>query len=193
VSCSNQIDATVLADYWLAALAHPEEEVVEEHLLGCDECTARLGQVIALAQAVRQLAREGSLRVVVSDTFVKRTANDGAQIREYALPPGGSVQCTVTAEDSILIARFAANLSGAKRVDLSFCDEHGIEQRRLQDIPVHGGADTVIYQESISFAKAMPTTKLIARMIAYDDTGDERLLGEYTMNHTRSLPGPGDW
>ena len=34
---------------------------------------------------------------------------------------------------------------------------------------------------------------MIVRMITLDDAGRERLLGEYTFNHTRSLPGPGAW
>ena len=101
------------------------------------------------------------------------------------------MQCTVTAEDDILIARMAANLSGAKRVDLSLCDERGVEQRRLPDIPVEAGASSVVYQESMTFAKAMPTSKLIARLVTVDEAGGERLLGEYTFNHTRSLPGTG--
>ena len=156
MSCSHPIDAAVLADYWLAALANPEEEAVEEHLLDCDRCGARLREVIALAEGLRKLAREGSLRMVVSDAFLKRAAEEGLRVREYAPPPGGSVECTVTAEDDILIGRLAANLSGAKRVDLCICDERGVEQFRLADIPVHSGASSVIYQESITFAKAMP-------------------------------------
>jgi len=32
---------------------------------------------------------------------------------------------------------------------------------------------------------------MIARLIAYDDSGRERMLGEYTFNHTRTIPGPG--
>jgi hypothetical protein len=193
VNCSKPIDAAVLADYWLAALASSEEEAVEEHLLDCDQCGERLREVIALAEGVRALAREGSLRMVVSDAFLQRAAEDGLRVREYAPPPGGGVQCTVTAEDDILIGRLAANLSGAKRVDLCICDERGIEQLRLPDIPVHSGASSVVFQESITFAKAAPTNKMIARLVAMDDTGGERLLGEYTFNHTRSLPGPGAW
>jgi hypothetical protein len=193
VSCSNPIDAAVLADYWNAALPSSEEEVIEEHLLDCDRCGARLREVIALAEGVRSLAREGSLRMIVSDVFLRRAAEEGLRVREYALPPGGVVQCTVTAEDGILIGRLAANLSGAKRVDLCIFDERGVEQRRLPDIPVQSGASNVVYQESITFAKAMPTNKIIARLVTFDEAGDERLLGEYTLNHTRSLPGPGAW
>ena len=191
--CSNPIDAAVLADYWLGALASSEEEAVEEHLFACDRCGARLREVIALADGVRNLAREGCLRMVVSDSFLKRAAEEGLRVREYAPPPGGGVQCTVTAEDDILIGRLAANLSGAKHVDLSICDERGVEQLRLRDIPVHSGASSVVYQESITFAKAMPTRKMIARLVTFDEAGGERLLGEYTFNHTRSLPGPGAW
>jgi hypothetical protein len=193
VSCSSPIDAAVLADYWLGALASSEEEAVEEHLFDCDGCGARLREVIALAEGVRRLAREGSLRIVVSDTFLRRAAEEGLRVREYAPPPGGGVQCTVTAEDDILIGRLAANLSGAKRVDLCICDERGVEQLRLPDIPVHSGASSIAYQESITFAKAAPTNKMIARLVTFDEAGGERLLGEYTFNHTRSLPGPGAW
>ena len=193
MTCSNPMDAAVLADYWLAALAASEEEAVELHLLDCDECGARLREVIALAEGVRNLAREGSLRMVVSEAFLQRAAEEGLRVREYAPPAGGGVQCTVTAEDDILVGRLAANLTGAKRVDLCICDERGVEQLRLTDIPVHSGASSVVYQESITFAKAMPTNKMIARLVTFDEAGGERLLGEYTFNHTRSLPGPGAW
>jgi hypothetical protein len=191
MSCLNPIDAAVLADYWLAALPHSDEEAVELHLLDCDPCGARLREVMALTEGIRKLAREGSLRMVVSDAFLKRVAEEGLRIREYAPPAGGGVQCTVTAEDDFLIARLAANLTGAKRVDLCLCDELGVEQLRLPDIPVQSGASHVVYQESITFAKAMPTSTLIARLVAFDEAGGERLLGEYTFNHMRSLPGPG--
>jgi hypothetical protein len=190
VSCANPIDAAVLADYWLAALPASEEETVEEHLLACDHCGARLREAIALAEGIRQIAREGSLRMIVSDEFLKRAAEEGLRIRQYAPPAGGSVQCTVTAEDDFLIARLAANLAGARRVDLSICDGRGIEQLRLPDIPAGPNATGVVYQESITFAKAMPSSKLIARLITFDESGAERLLGEYTFNHTRTIPGP---
>ena len=58
MNCLNPIDAAVLADYWLAALTKPEEEAAEEHLLTCDECGARLREVIALAkESARSRAR----------------------------------------------------------------------------------------------------------------------------------------
>jgi hypothetical protein len=193
MSCSHPIDAAVLADYWLASLAQPEEDAVEQHLFECDECGARLREVIALAEGVRSVAREGSLQMVVSDAFLQHAAASGMRIREYAPPSGGSVQCTVSADDDILIGRLAANLSSANRVDLSICDERGVERARMPDIPVRSEAASVAWQYSITYAKAAPSETMIARLVTYDDAGAERLLGEYTFHHTRTLPGPGAW
>ena len=191
MNCLDPLDAALLADYWLAVLGKSEEEAVEEHLFACDECGKRLREVIALAEGIRNLAREGSLQMVVSETFLKRAAEEGLRVRQYAPPAGGSVQCTVTAEDDLLIGRLAANLSGAKRVDLCLCDGRGVEQLRLSDIPFQSGSGHVAWQQSIRWAKDAPSETIIARLVTLDDAGVERLLGEYTFHHTRTLPGPG--
>ena len=193
MSCEKPIDAGVLTDYWLALLAQPEEEAVEEHLLGCDACGARLREVIALVEGVRKLAREGSLQMIVSDEILQRAAQEGQHIREYTVPKDGSVQCTVGPEDDLLIGRLTAQLGGAKRVDVSLCNESGGEMARLPDIPSFAGAPDVVVQVSIDQMKAAPDFKLIARLIAVDEEGGESQLGEYTFNHSRTMPGPAGW
>jgi hypothetical protein len=187
----SHIDAAVLADYWLGALAGPDETAVEEHLFECDQCGERLREVMALAEGVRRLARGGDLRMVVSEAFVQRAAEDGLRVRQYSVPAGGSVQCTVTEDDDLIIGRLAANLSGARRVDLSCCDERGVEWMRLPDIPFRADAGGIVLQEPITSMKASPTATQRARLLAVDDGGTERLLGEFTFHHTRTLPGPG--
>lgn len=191
MNCENPIDVGVLADYWAAALQQAEEEAVEEHLFACDACGARLREVIALAESIRALAREGSLLMIVSDAFLRGVAEEGFRVREYAPPRGGSIACTVTAEDDFLIGRLTADLRQARRVDLSLCDEGGAEKMRLADIPFASEAGAVAFQQPIGYAKAAPSETLIARLIAVDDTGGESLLGQYTFQHTRTLPGPG--
>jgi hypothetical protein len=193
MNLSHPIDPAVLADYWFGALSGPDEETVEEHLFECDPCGARLREVMALAEGVRRLAREGNLRMVVSDALLERMAADGLRVREYAPPPGGSVQCTVTEDDDLMIGRLAADLSGARRVDLCWCDQHGVERLRLRDIPFRADASSVVLQEPVALMKASPTATLIARLLAVDDACTERLLGEFTFHHTRTLPGPGAW
>jgi hypothetical protein len=129
--------------------------------------------------------------MVVSDAFLKRAAGQGLHIREYAPPRGGSIDCTVSAEDDLLIGRLQADFAGASRVDLCLCDAQGVERLRLADIPFNSQTTDVAFQQPIGYAKAAASETMIARLLAFDDAGSERLLGEYTFNHTRTLPGPG--
>jgi hypothetical protein len=191
MTCSNPLDAAVLADYWLAQLPQSEEASVEEHLFACDTCGLRLRETIALAEGLAHLGRQGSLTMIVSEMLVQRARERGLQVREYAPPRFGGIACTVSAEDDFLIGRLSADLSEARRIDLSFCDARGMERLRFADIPFQGDAGGVMFQQSIVYAKAAPSETLIARLLAFDSEGAERLLGEYTFNHTRTIPGPG--
>lgn len=191
--CGDPIDAAILADYWLGVLPAAEEEFLEEHLLQCDTCGDRLREIIALADAVRQIAREGTLSMVLSEEFLQRAAGEGLRVREYAPPAGGSVQCTITAEDDLLIGRLAADLSLAKRVDVVMYGPDGVEMARAEDVPFRPDSGAVLLQQSSAYAKAAPTETLVVKMIAVDEKESDRLLGEYTFHHTRTLPGPGGW
>lgn len=180
-------------DYWLGVQSSEAEESVEEHLMTCDACGNGLREVIALAEGLRSLAKSGSLQVVISDRFVKHAAETGLRVREYAPPSGEGVQCTVAATDDLLVARLAADLTTASRVDLSWCDPEGVELWRMSDIPVRPDAGDIICQQSITWAKASPTTSMVARLLAIDAEGDEHVLGEFTFHHTRTIPGPPGW
>jgi anti-sigma factor RsiW len=187
--CADPIDAARLMDYWLAALTPADEAAVEEHLMACDRCSDRLREAIALSDSLRTLARSASLRLVISDELLQRATATGYRVREYAARPGASVQCSVAADDDLLVARLAADLSGAERVDLSFSDTEGVEHHRMTDIPIRADGGEVILQESIAMAKASPTNTMIMRLVAVDADGAERLLGEYAFHHTRTPAG----
>jgi anti-sigma factor RsiW len=192
-ACPTPIEAAALMDYWLGALSLESEEAVEQHLMTCDACGDRLREMIALAEALRALARSGSLQVVIGDRLLTHAAETGLRVRAYPASPGEPIACTVSADDDLLVARLAVQVATASRVDLSWCDPRGVEQQRMTDIPVRADAETVICQQSITWAKASPTVTMIARLLAVDDAGAERVLGEYTFNHTRTIPGPPGW
>jgi len=193
MSCTQPLSGATLTDYWLGILPQGDEERVEEHIFACETCSARLAEVQAMAEGLRALARAGSLMMVVSESFLKQAGGHGLHIRRYDPPQGGSVQCTVTAEDDLLVGGLAANLSAARRLDLSLCDPTGKEQFRLVDIPFDTESGNVLWQQSITFARGAPTSTMVARLIDVGESGEETLLGEYTFNHTRTLPGPAAW
>ena len=187
MSCATPLNAAVLADYWLGMLSEAEEEGLEEHLFACDDCNVRLSEMIVLGEELRKLAHEGSLRMMVSETFLKRAAAKGMTVRQYAPPRGGKVDCTVALEDDLLIGRLATDFSESKIIDLAICDGQGIEMIRMTDIPFRPGEKALLLQESITRAKAAPSEVMIIRLVAIDNE-NERLVGEFTFNHTRTIP-----
>jgi len=191
-ACSDPIDRAILMDYWLALLPSTVEQAVDLHLLGCDACSDRLRETIALSESLSHVARSGELPVIVSDAFVRHAIAAGRQVREYAAMPGESVPCTVSADDDYLVARLGADLRGAGRVDLSL-DMRGSEVGRLADIPVHAETGQVICQMSIGWSKAAPDNSVLMRLLSVDEAGAERMLGEYAFHHTRTIPGPPGW
>ena len=193
MECSSPVEPAVLMDYWLGVLSSEVEDTVEEHLMTCDACGNRLREVIALAEGLRTLARSGALQVVVSDRLVRHATETGLRVREYAPQAGEGIQCTVAADDDLLVARLAADLTTASRVDLSWCAPGGVELHRMADIPIRPDAGDVICQQSITWAKASPTSSMVARLLAIDSEGDERVLGEFSFHHTRTIPGPPGW
>ena len=186
-ACAEPIDPTALMDYWVGVLPAADQDAVEEHLFGCDACGDRLRETIALADGLRSLARSGSLVVVTSDSFVKH-AESSHRVRQYAARAGDAVQCTVSIDDDFLVARLAADLTGATRVDLSWCDGNGVEFLRMPDIPVRADAGDVICQQSITMAKAAQSGSMIARLVSVDRDDGEKILGEYAFHHTRTIP-----
>ena len=183
--CTHPLDSGSLADYWLALLPATEEASLEEHLLGCADCSERLEEIAALADGIRQLARSGSLRLIVTQSFLDLAASQGLRVRQYAPPAGGSVNCTVTAQDDLLIGRLAADLSSAERVDVSLCSADGSERGRLRDIPFRRAHTDVIFNEPIQAARALASGVLLVKLVAVEGQG-ERVLADYTFNHTAS-------
>lgn len=189
--CAAPLSDETLLDYWMALLDDATEADLEEHLFTCDACGDRLRATIAFADGLRDVARSGSLRVIVSEGFLRRATREGRTVREYTPPNGGFVACTVSADDDFLIARLVADLAGVSRVDLGIYVD-GRELGRMTDVPVDGTAGAVLYHESITFAKGAPDGALVLRLLAVEPGGD-RLIGEYEMRHTRTMPGPPDW
>jgi hypothetical protein len=183
MNCANPVDEGVLADYWLAALPATEEESVEEHLLACDACGSRLREIIAIADGIRTMARTGSVHVIVSEEFLERAAREGLRVRQYAPPPGGSVNCTITSKDDLLVAKLAVDLSKAKRVDL--CYTHPGGTVRFPNIPVNPALGSVVLNVPADQMRLAPDHVAVVQLVAVDESGD-RILGEYTFNHSHS-------
>lgn len=185
MSCPHPIDPAVLADYWLAELPEAEEGRVEEHLFSCEECSRQLESIAQLGRGLRALAEQGNLPMIVTPDFLDRLIRKGLRTRQYSVPAGGRVECTVTDQDDLLISRIGADLHGVDRLDLAICGVSGEERMRLRDIPFRPADPEVILNYPIGLARRSGPDLLIIKLLAVT-AHNERVLGEYTFNHTPS-------
>ena len=185
-ACANPLDAETLVAHWLWE-PHRTAPGVEEHLLECQTCSDELARIVALADGIRDVARRGNVQVIVSTAFLDQVAADGLRLREYRLAPGASVECSIAPADDVLVARLTAAPSNAPQIDLAWCDAGGSEQERFRDVPVPTGGREIVWVQRIEDVRALPKVTMRARLLAVDGP-TERLLGEYTFNHTPAEP-----
>jgi len=179
------ISLETLIAYWLGELPAAAEEPLEEHLFACAGCSARLEELAALAAGIRAAVREGRVHAVISAPFLELLRRQGLRIREYRVPAGGRVDCTLRADDDAVVSRMQAPLAGAKRVDALQRLELGGEvfETRLEDVPFDPAAGEVLNLPSAAGLRKLPAHTLRVRLVAVDEAG-ERPLGEYTFAHT---------
>jgi len=172
-------DETLLA-YWLDELDDDESREVEGHLFDCDQCGARLRELLRLRAGVRGALRGGVLSSVVSPAFIDKLRGDGLRLREYRLEPGGSVACTVGPDDDLAVSYLRAPLGGVRQLDLEI-DGAGIFHRSTH-IPFDAAANQVALIAPTAFLKTLGAASQRMRLLAVTQEA-EREVGEYTFNH----------
>jgi len=181
-TCNAPIGDAPLLEYWLGELDEAAEARIDEHLLGCSECSERVAEFVALADGVRAAFKQGAVRAFVSDAFVSRLAEHGVRVREYRVPCNGSVNCSVAPEDEVLVARLEAPLAGVNRLDV-ISYPAGTPAEVFRDVPFDAAASEVVITPQIARIRALPSHQHRYRLVAVDEAG-ERVIGDYTFNHT---------
>jgi hypothetical protein len=186
-SCASPLAEGLVLDWWAGELDAWEARRVERHLFSCGSCSARAELLPAVTEGLRSLVREGRLPAVLSPIVVERLQRDGRRIREYRVAPGGGVQCTVAPDDHVVLARLSARFEGVTRVDLVSRVDDGPEDR-YADLPFDPAVAELILAAPVDLLRARPASVEVMRLVSVESQG-ERLLGEYTFNHS---PWPGN-
>jgi hypothetical protein len=183
--CANPIEHETLAAYRLGELPAEEEENVEAHYFGCAHCARRLERLEACASGIRAVVREGRIALALTARYLAHLKDEGLRIREYPVAPGGSVNCTITAEDDAVVSRLEVPLAGVGRLDALHTVDIGgrTESLRVQDLPFDVQAGEVLLAPSAAELRKMPAHTWRVQLLAVDEAG-ERALGEYTFRHT---------
>jgi hypothetical protein len=185
--CRDPLDLATLVEYWFGDLPGPDEDRIETHLLECDSCGSLLRDLMTTGDGVRRLAHQGAFHVVVSPAFLETASRQGLRVREYRVPPGGRVDCTVTAADDLMVGRLQGDFRAVSRLDLVVQVEDGPEHR-IEDLPVSPSSPEVILAQAMPALRALGSSTIRMRLLASEPAGD-RVVGEYTFAHTPTRSG----
>jgi hypothetical protein len=174
---------TALLEYWLGELDASAAAALDEHLFSCAQCHARLRHLVELGRDVRDAVRAGRVGAILTPSFVARLQQGGLQVREYRLQPGGSVNCTVAAEDDLVVAHLHAPLDGIQRLDLVGQDTAGASWR-LEDIAFTPGSDVAL-STNVAALRQLSFATIRMELRAVDGT-QERVIARYTFHHSPS-------
>jgi hypothetical protein len=182
-SCEMSAPTSTLLAYWLGELEPAAQSDLEEHLFRCAPCSARLRSLVQLGEGIRRATIDGNLHGVVTASFVKRMQEAGFSIREYRIQPGGSVLCTVTPEDDLVVAHLHASLRDVRQLDVLYHDLTKGTQQRMRDVAFDPALDEVVLVPNVAHLRQLGTAVARAELVAVEATA-ERVIGVYTFNHT---------
>lgn len=180
--CLEPLTTEQLLAYWLVEPSENESAAIEEHLFGCASCSASLERLVSLGQGVRNALRAGDIAAVLPSSFVERLKSAGLRVREYRLEPQGSVNCTVTANDDLVLAHLRAPLEGVQRLDAVLTDLTDGSESRLADVSFNTNEGEVVLLPNTSQLRPVQSTTQRVRLFALDEQG-ERMIGEYLFRH----------
>jgi hypothetical protein len=180
--CDRPIDLAALESYWLEDGDPQDVDALEEHLLGCDTCSGPLRGLAALGDGIRRLSQQGAVEVIVTPSYLAKAGQDGLRTREYRVAPGGRVDCTVTPEDDLLVARLVGDFRRVSRLDV-VAEEAGRPARRIEDVPISPEASELIVAQAMPSMRNLQRARFRIRLLS-QEPGGEHLIGEYTFDHS---------
>lgn len=177
------IDPDRLLAYWLDESDAAETEAIDMHLLGCDTCGAALDELMALSHGVKRAFAGGLVQTFVTGAFVDRLREQGLRVREYRVPVDGSVNCSVSANDDVLIGRMSASLDGVRRVDAGLRLSSDADETWVIDVPFDPATGEVVIAPALAQVRRLPSHDLEIRLRAVAANGSTD-IGRYLFHHS---------
>ncbi len=126
---------------------------------------------------------QGLVSGFVSPGFVAQLVGRGVRVREYRIPCGGSVNCSVAPDDDLVVSRLQAPLEGVSRIDVAARMSFSDREERLHDVPFDAGSGEVVFAPPMAEVRRLPAHVLHIRLLAVENDG-EREIGSYVLNHS---------
>ena len=190
-ACPSSVPLEGLLAYRFGELDAGAEEAIEAHYFACPACTASLGWLQGLSQAVSLAMRRGLFDVAVTPATVKHLESVGAVLRRYDVHAGRPVACTsAPGEDLTIVALHPPLRAGAPiTLEVEFLDRAS-GQTLQQELPVFQDQQTgqILLGLAGELQRALGHTR-VTLTVRYGNPGaGTETAGPFEMNHS---PWPG--
>jgi len=180
-----QVSFATLTDYTTGELPDTDAAAIEEHLISCAECAARVAEFDGLVRAIGPAVRSAEVGGFVTDALLNQLARDGVRMRSFTLSPGAIVPCAVWDEDELMALRLRADFGSASEVTMLQRVE-GNEVIRATGHLAGASPAELIYALPAAWVRQLPVAEVEVLLTAHD-AGEERPIGRYTLVHEGSL------
>lgn len=170
--------AEALAAYWLGDLPEAEALALEEHLFGCEQCTAQSARMAALPRAIAF-----AVPPVVSSAEGARLQRLDARVRREVIAPGGRGVADFSGGAPAQIMVLAANLAGATSVDVTMCTRDGTPLVERKGVPFDAGAGTITIACRDYYVRERVFPLEITMRVEATTDGGRRSLGNFDIDH----------
>ena len=89
---------------------------------------------------------------------------------------------SVAPEEQLAVAYFHAPLAGVSRMDVTINNAE-MPPVVMRNIPFDAASGEVVFAPKMALLRSMPSHRDRIELVAVDD-GGERVIGNYTLNHT---------
>ena len=169
-----------LLTWWCGELTVAESEAVEERIFTDDDWAEAAERMGDLGFGIDEVIRAGAVSHVATRALLERLGSDDVSLQHYVCRPGETVPCTATPDDYTVV-HLRGELEGADRLDVLFESDDG-SSYRMEDVPVNWPDGEVVIARSGAFVRRLPDR--LVRMTLYAvSRGQERVLGQYTLDH----------
>jgi hypothetical protein len=176
-TCGTPIGWEALVAYWADDLDESEVDRLDEHLMGCDLCTAESARVAAVAGAVRAV-----LAPFVDHARLEVLRARGLRVRENLVQPNERRVVVFTADTDVLVHKLAGlDLRSASNVGIVITvEETGDVLLAEPSVPFDRDSGEVLVACQPHFTAFPPN--VVAEVRTLDATGSEATV-RYPLPH----------
>lgn len=169
-----------LVALWAGELEESEAAAVDEHVFGCDPCSAAVESIASIVGALRE-----TIPVVISHAHRDRLIASGQRVDVTVVSPTPDRSATETArfrpDVDLLVFALRADLADADRVDVKLVGQTGTPEMVLEDVPFDRASGEVLICCQRHFEGMFEGDPVFS--VQSMKAGQRKPLGEYIVAH----------